>query len=155
MAHLFKVNRLYVNRIPVLLLDNFNVPVNYLQQSNVLQTIIDTIKEDYQVNETEALYFAVSATLYLQNQNTGEERFFCGSFHAKGIYQSLLVPFQRFNVNSFNNIILRHTNPENVLNKLSALLPNSVWKVTSLQSIVIHFQGKSSNIKKSAENVFV
>ena len=155
MAHqFFKVNRLYVKHQPTLLLSNFNIPVNLIQDETSIVTVLNTIVQDYG-NELSKVHFAISASYILQNRETGEERLFAGSFHSKGIYQSLVLRFQPMNKVTFVDTVFQNTTLTRVSNKLSMLLPNSVWKFKELLSLIINVQGFTSQQGRAAENVFI
>ena len=149
---LLKVSRVYVKNNPQLLFCNFNVPVHRIQDVETIKTVLKTIEEDYG-KDLSKLFFAISASYILQHKETNEERQFCGSFHSKGIYKSLVLRFLPLRTDTFVNTVLQHTILSNILSRLSLMLPNSVWKFKELTSIVINIQGPSTVAKKSFENV--
>ena len=146
--HLLKVSRVYVKNNPQLLFCNFNVPVHRIQYVETIKTVLKTIEEDYG-KDLSKLFFAISASYILQHKETNEERQFCGSFHSKGIYKSLVLKCLPLRADTFVNTVLQHT----ISSDIALMLHNCVWKFKELTSIVINIQGPSTVAKKSFENV--
>ena len=153
MAELFKVNRLYLLRNPPVLLSNFNIPLRLLNSSQTFERVLAIVCVDYD-ESLRKVYFAISATYVLEHKQTGEEKFFAGSFHARGIQQSLVAPFQPLVKDTFVNSVLIIVNVDRVINKLKLLLPNSVWQVKELTSIIINVQGETHQDHKAIQDVF-
>lgn len=153
MGDVLKVSYLYINRIPTLLCSNYNVPpANF--DPETYKKVLDNIKRDYIFNNND-VYFAISANCILEHEVTLEERRFGGSFHAKGIYQNLILPFQPVRDERFTNILSQQINEVEITNKLKQLYPDSVWKFKRLVSIIINVQGSASMLRHSYEHVFV
>ena len=132
------MSRIYVKNNPQLLLCNCDVPVHHIQDVETIKPVLETIEEDYG-KDLSKLFYAISASYFLQHKKTNEE----------WIFKCLVLRCLPLRADTFFYTVLQHT----ISSDISLMLHNSVWKFKELTFIVINIQGPSTVAKKSFENV--
>jgi len=66
------VSRIYLKNNPQLLLCNCDVPVHHIQDVETIKPVLETIEEDYG-KDLSKLFYAISASYFLQHKKTNEE----------------------------------------------------------------------------------
>lgn len=139
-AQRFKVHRLYIGSHPrKLLIANYNIPLTVLHQDSI-QTVERRIQTDFDLPQ-DFIYFNISATYVLKHRETQDEKFFGGSFHARGMKISELSAFRSLDSVDFIPFVLQKTNLENITQKLKVAGHNTVWELDRVLSVVVSVQG--------------
>jgi len=139
-AQIFKVDRITVRnggRSP-LLICNYNIPAFRLDLASA-DRVRDTIEEDFGATLQHVSY-SISATYLLRHRVTDEEKYFAGSFHARGQQFGQLAEFRNFNNNEFSRHVLERSAPAVLDHRLRRQARQTAWEFHQLVSIVVSAQ---------------
>lgn len=98
--------------------------------------------QDFLVAELgeQVIYYQLTATYFLVHKLTGAQRLWTGSFFPKGNAAASLADFQRFNPNTFVDIVSHTVNQDTILEKLSWTNLDSNWQFDRLASVIVNAQ---------------
>jgi hypothetical protein len=113
---------------------NIDVPSVMFQSLNLLQRIHDLVAAEYDDPHAE-VFFEASATYTLVHRDSGTLRRWVGSFSPQQNYA--LTPELSFR-HHFFPAIEPLLNLPNLLRQLQALVPDTVWVVDSVDSLIVH-----------------
>jgi len=113
---------------------NVDVPSVSFGNPNLLERIRALVESDYDT-ENFQVYFEVSATYTLVHREAGHHRKWVGSFSPQQNYA--LTPHLLF-AHHFLPAVEPLLNLPALLRQLQGLIPNTVWEVDSVKSLIIH-----------------
>jgi len=134
----FKVDRLYVRNNCGIVIANYNIPVARLNFASIERVRI-SIRDDFGPN-TDDVSYTISTTYMLRHRDTGEENFFCGSLHARGLQYGQLTPFRFLALDQFTQHVLDRTAPGIVDHQLGRVARQTAWEFSELVSVVVSVQ---------------
>jgi len=137
-ARIFKVDRIYVRNNRGIVIANYNIPVARLNFASIEQ-VRESIRDDFGPN-TDDVSYTISATYVLRHRETGDEKFFCGSFHARGLQYGQLAPFRFLVLDQFTQHVLDRTSPVIVDYQLRRVARQTAWEFAELVSVVVSVQ---------------
>jgi hypothetical protein len=121
----------------VLVIYNVNIPAT-------LTAAIDAIVRTERLLETDFagadVLYQVTASFYLRNSQTDDERFWSGSFFTKGNSPAQLSGFERFDPATFARIV--RDSMQHAEARLSVTGLDTVWSFHRLSSYIINVQCK-------------
>jgi len=129
-----------------ILVYHFNVPIDRCETAETFQIIQRQVETDFpdqdRARVVVPLYFQISAVYVLVHRETGEERYWQGSFNPRSRDLGQITVFRPFDVNTFVPYALSRSNPRYVLNELNHRVDGqeSVWGVDRILSIIISVQ---------------
>lgn len=132
--------RLQEEQNAYILIYNVNIPVGVFGQPNVIQRIVDLLEEDFAGGQA---YYQISATYYLQNRVTGQERFWAGSFFPQGnargaVANSVFLPLERDSLMRDLSV----NNPEDAVDFFEFENLETAWELSRLESIVVNVNAR-------------
>jgi hypothetical protein len=130
------------NSHTILVCLNFNIPEDKQADPGQFRDLLSDISEFLTVNflPDNQVSFQVTASYYLKNRNTDEERLWTGSFFP-GNRVSLSGPyFQIFNPQTFPRKLQQYTLPGNVLQNLEWNHLETQWTFLGIASFIVNCQ---------------
>jgi hypothetical protein len=121
---------------------NFNIPHHKQADPVQFQDLLSDISQFLTLNflPDNEVTFQVTASYYLKNRHTGEERLWTGSFFP-GNRVSLSGPyFQIFNPQTFSRKLHQYTEQRNVLQNLVWNHLPTEWSFLSIASFIVNCQ---------------
>jgi hypothetical protein len=137
----------------IILFFNINVPLRIVQASqdtyyNTCLQIENFINDNFNVGES--VYFQVTATYFIRNKKTGEEKLWGGSFSPRANSIAQLSPFQKYiRNNTFANIVVNASN--NAEEKLKWVGKDTNWEFDRLESIIVNVQSSVNHGHETIE----
>lgn len=113
---------------------NIDVPSEFFREALLLERIFDFVRREYLPGLV--VYFEVTATYTLLHRDTGESRKWVGSFSPQQGYT--LTPHLTF-PDSFFPVVRPLLNLRTLTRQLDQLIPNTVWVVDEVKSLVLNF----------------
>ena len=126
---------------------NFNIPEDKQADPEQFQGLLSDISDFLRLHflPHHQVTFQVTASYYLKNRNTDEERLWTGSFFP-GNRVSLSGPyFQIFNPQTFSTKLQRYTLPQNVLQNLAWNHLDTEWNFQGVASFIVNCQVSVGN----------
>jgi hypothetical protein len=121
---------------------NINIPA-YLNAEETIEAVARAQRLlELDFGGTSDVAYQVTASFYLRNTRTDFQRFWSGSFYAKGNSPAQLSPFQWFDSLTFAPNV--HDAMQDAEQKLSLAITDSTWVFDRLSSIIINAQTKVS-----------
>lgn len=115
---------------------NVQIPSVNFQDPNLSHRIYTFVTQEY--SPEIQVYFEITATYTLQQSVTGSVRRWVGSFSPQQAFS--LTPILGFR-ESFHPVLRPLLNPDYLKNQLSHLVPNTVWVLDSVESLIINISG--------------
>jgi len=125
---------------------HFNIPIDRCETIESIETIQRQIETDFPHQDRARvivpLYYQISAVYTLVHRETGEIRYWQGSFNPRSRDLGQITSFRPFDVQTFVPYVLSHSRPQYVLNELNNRVDGqeSVWSVDEILSIIISIQ---------------
>jgi len=143
----FQVERIYLNCHPeLLLLANYNIPVDYLNQGNIIK-VLHAITRDF-LPHYDGLMFSVA--YLLKHRHTGEEKLF--ETLMKSQEQQKIAQNGRmisFTSVDFVSYIMNKINLDDINNQLRHFPPERAWAYDQLVSVVVSAQSRVASSHQS------
>lgn len=128
-------------RFSFLILYNANIPAHLCQDQETKRAAVERVRNMIQLDFANSqVYFQTTASYYLKHKVTGVEKFWSGSFYARGQSPAVLSDFQLFDPTTFVNIILESS--EDVEDRLRWRGSQTVWTFSRLESIIVNCEAK-------------
>lgn len=127
-----------------LVIYNVNVPKFMLTDRYTFERVKDLMLTDFgsDIENGADIYFDVSATVLLRHRNTGQQKFFLGSFNPRGRTKNQVSSFRTFEPASFPDFALYTCHPNYVQRAMLIAGEESVWEFEKLFSVILSFQTK-------------
>ena len=132
---------------PILVCLNFNIPEDKQADPGQFQDLLSDISDFLTLHflPQNQVTFQVTASYYLKNRNTEEERLWTGSFFP-GNRASLSGPyFQVFSPQTFSAKLQQYTLPQNVLQNLVWNHLDTEWNFLGIASFIVNCQVSVTN----------
>ena len=129
-----------------ILVFNFNVPIERAQSPAAFERIRQQIATDFpdesRENVVVPLYYQISATYVLVHRNTGEERFWLGSYNPRARDLSTVTVFRPYVPETFVQHAVTSCSQQSILNRLEDRTAGteSVWTISRLLSVIVSVQ---------------
>ena len=130
------------NRELSLLCLNFSIPHHKQENPAQFQALVSDISEFLALHflPDNRVTFQVTASYYLKNRNTEEERLWTGSFFPGNRVSLSGLYFQIFNSQNFFQKLVGYTAQANVLGSLSWTHLTTEWYFLSIASFIVNCQ---------------
>lgn len=115
---------------------NIQIPSVHFQEPNLSHRIYTFVTQEYSPEIQP--YFEITGTYTLQDSVTGSVRRWVGSFSPQQAFG--LTPILTFR-ESFHLVLRPLLNPEYLKNQISQLVPDTVWIVDNVDSLIINISG--------------
>ena len=129
-----------------ILVFNFNVPIERAQSPAAFERIRQQIDTDFPVESRESvvvpLYYQISAAYVLVHRDTGEERFWLGSYNPRARDVSTVTEFRPYDPQTFVQHSVTSCSQQNIFNRLEDRTAGteSVWRLSRLLSVIVSVQ---------------
>ena len=129
-----------------ILVFNFNVPIERAQSAPAFERIRQQIETDFPAESRESvvvpLYYQISAAYVLVHRDTGDERYWLGSFNPRARDLSTVTEFRPYDPQTFVQHALTNCSQQSILNRLEdrAAGTESVWRLSRLLSVIVSVQ---------------
>ena len=125
-----------------ILVSNLNIPTVYFGEANLTQRAVNFVNNEYSAGAENAavdVYFELSAAYTLVHAESFARRVWVGSFGPRREFA--LTPIERFGDN-FEATFRPFLNLRHLKQRLSDLVPDTLWSVESVESLIVNVQAE-------------
>lgn len=121
------------------LIYNVNIPIGDFGNPDVARRVVDFLEQDF---ATSPAFYQLTATYFLQNRVTGQEKFWSGSFFPAGNARAAAAnpAFQLLERGTLERQL--RGNPDDVLDWFAVPDVDTAWEVSRLASVVVNVNAK-------------